>query len=97
MYSIIVKNKVKPGCKSSYLKAMLENAKRSVEDEEGCIVFDVLEAQQEEDCFYLYEIYKDKASVAVHKETPHYLESRKRLSDLIIEQSVIRADVIATH
>ncbi len=97
MYCIIVKNVVKPGTREAYLEAMLPNAKASVANEEDCHVFDIIEAQEEQDTFYLYEIYTDKAALATHKLTDHYLSSRKLLSELVVETSVIRADVLARN
>ncbi len=95
MYCIIVKNVLKPGTKDAYLAAMLPNAEASVRDEPGCQRFDVLEAREEPETFYLYEIYDDPAALAAHKETPHYKESRIALADCVAETSVIRADVLA--
>ncbi|MBV7263077.1 antibiotic biosynthesis monooxygenase [Photobacterium sp. WH24] len=93
MFCIVVKNSVKAGFRDQYLSIMKENAKASVENEEGCLVFDVLCAQDNDHCFYLYEIYTSEDALAAHKLTPHYLESRKHLAGLIDDQSVIRCDV----
>ncbi|WP_027856844.1 putative quinol monooxygenase [Marinobacterium jannaschii] len=97
MYCIVVKNQLKPGCRDAYLAAMLPNAKASVEHEPGCLVFDVLEAREEPDTFYLYEIYQSEAALQAHKETGHYLSSRPLIADLLQSTSVLRADVISTH
>ncbi len=97
MYSIIVKTQLKPGVREQFLDAMLKNATASVANEPGCIVFDVLEDRAEADLFHLYEIYADEAALAAHKETPHYKESRAIVNELIAEQSVIKADVLATN
>lgn len=94
MYCIIVKNVLKSGTRDDYLAAMLPNATASVRDEPGCQRFDVLEAQEEPDTFYLYEIYDDPDALQAHKETPHYKESRALLAAYVIETSVIRADVL---
>lgn len=94
MYCIVVKNEVKPGSRDAYLAAMLPNAKASVEKEPGCISFDVLEAREEENTFYLYELYTDTAALQAHKATEHYLSSRPLLSEIVMATSVIRADVI---
>lgn len=93
MYCIIVKNEVKLGSRDAYLAAMLPNAKASVENEPDCIAFDVLEAREEENTFYLYELYTDQAALQAHKETEHYLNSRPLLSEIVVATSVIRADV----
>lgn len=97
MYCIIVKNTVKEGCRDRYLEAMLPNAKASVENEPGCLVFDVLEAREEPNTFYLYEVYESTDALEVHKQTDHYKSSRPVLTDIMESTSVIRSDIIALN
>lgn len=97
MYCIIVKNQVKEDCREKYLDAMLSNAKASLENEAGCIVFDVLEAREEPNTFYLYEVYESTDALEVHKQTDHYKNSRPILSDIVESVSVIRSDVLAMN
>ena len=97
MYCIIVKVELKPDSRDQFLAAMLDNARASVADEPGCLVFDVLEAREEAETFYLYEIYQDPEALQAHKQTPHYQSSRTMINDLIEKQSVIRADVLAVN
>jgi len=97
MYCIIVKNVLHPGMRDAYLTAMHANAEASVRDEPDCYRFDVLEAREEKNTFYLYEIYTSPDALEVHKKTPHYTQSRKALADCIAETNVIRADVLAQN
>ena len=97
MYCIVVKTELKPGKREAFLQTMLPNAEASVSLEAGCHVFDILEAQEEPDTFYLYEIYADEDALQAHKQTDHYRESRAVVNELIARQSVIRADVIAVN
>ena len=97
MYCIIVKVELKPGTRAQFLPAMLDNARASVSEEPGCMVFDVLEAREERDTFYLYEIYSDQDALQEHKQTPHYQSTRAVINELIEKQSVIRADVLAVN
>lgn len=94
MFCIMVKNLIKKGSREQYLTVMKENAKASVNNEAGCFVFDVLECQTDDHCFYLYEIYADEAALAEHKLTEHYLTSRQQIAGLVEDLSVIRCDVI---
>jgi quinol monooxygenase YgiN len=97
VYCIIVKTELRPGKREAFLQAMLPNAEASVRLEPGCHVFDVLEAQEEPNTFYLYEIYADKDALQAHKATDHYQTSRGVVNDLIEKQTVIRADVLAVN
>ncbi|MCG9658418.1 putative quinol monooxygenase [Vibrio mediterranei] len=94
MYCIIVRNRVKPGSEEHYKSVMMENAKASVTNEPECYRFDVIQDKEAPQDFYLYEIYQD---LHAHKQTSHYLDSRKLLADLVLDTMVIRADVIATN
>ena len=94
MYCIVVKNVIREGARDAYLAAMLPNARASVESEPDCLAFDVLEAREEPNTFYLYEIYSSPAALEVHKQTGHYLKSRPLIADLLVETSVLRADVV---
>jgi quinol monooxygenase YgiN len=94
MYCIVVKNVIREGARDAYLAAMLPNARASVENEPDCLVFDVLEAKEEPNTFYLYEIYASPDALQAHKQTAHYLASRPLIADLVVEQSVLRADVM---
>ena len=97
MYCIVVKTELKPGTRKAFLDAMIPNAEASVRDEPGCLVFDVLEAREEPDTFYLYEVYSDQNALALHKETPHYAASRAVVTDLIAQQSVTRSNVVSMN
>ncbi|UYG06919.1 putative quinol monooxygenase [Halomonas sp. M4R1S46] len=96
MYCIIVQTRLKPGTRERFLAAMLPNAEASVRDEPGCHAFDVIEDRDTPDLFHLYEIYTDQQALATHKATPHYAACRAVVNELIAEQQVIRADVLAT-
>ncbi|MEZ9231747.1 putative quinol monooxygenase [Vibrio amylolyticus] len=95
MYCIIVMNRVAVEDELRYKNIMTENALKSVTDEEGCYQFDIIQDKERSGVFYLYEIYADPDALLQHKQTPHYLHSREQLGDMVIEQSVIRADVLA--
>lgn len=97
MYCIIVQTQLKPGKREAFLRAMLPNAEASVREEPGCHVFDVLEDQDNPDLFHLYEIYASKEALAEHKTTEHYKASRAVVTELIAEQNVIKADVLAAN
>ncbi len=97
MYCIIVSNRVKQGREEDYISIMGRNARYSVENEGGCIQFDVLKDINDPQLFHLYEIYQNQQALAIHKQTQHYLLSREQLADIVIEQSVLRADVLVTN
>jgi len=41
-------------------------------DEPGCLQFNVLQDDQDENVYYFYEVYKDMAALEAHRAAPHY-------------------------
>ena len=77
----LVHFRVIPGHLDRIKPAMLENARYSVE-EPDCYQFDVIEAADDDHSFVFYEIYKDEAALATHRETAHFKEYWRLLEEL---------------
>ena len=76
----IVVVKVDPSVIGRIKPAMLENAHNSVK-EDGCLQFDVVQSQADENTYLFYEIYTGEAALASHRETAHF----KKYWDLLVE------------
>ena len=96
-YTILVEFDLKPGTSKAFMPLMLENARRSLADEPGCITFDVLTRAEDAERVVLYEIYRDKAAFSEHLKAPHFLSfdsgirnyvAAKRVTELVIESPV---------
>ena len=64
--------RVKPEHVAAYLTAARTNAERSEADEPGCLRFDVIQDRDDPNCFYYYEVYRDEAALAAHRQTAHF-------------------------
>ncbi|WP_095159930.1 putative quinol monooxygenase [Pseudomonas sp. Irchel 3E13] len=95
MYSLLLKTQLQPGSLEQFMDAMSVNAARSVRDEPGCLVFDVVRDRSAPDLVWLYEVYTDEAAFEAHLLTPHFLASRPLVDPLIVQQEVIEGDVLA--
>jgi autoinducer 2-degrading protein len=62
---------VKPQYISQFLDAARENAGHA-RHEPGCLRFDIIQDREDPNRFRLYEIYRDDAALAVHRETAHF-------------------------
>ncbi len=62
---------VKPESVAPFREATLSNRAGSIL-EPGIFRFDVLQSDEDETVFYLYEVYQDEAAAAAHKTTGHY-------------------------
>jgi len=62
---------VKPEAVEAFRAATIENARNS-RREPGVARFDVMQQADDPTRFQLYEVYRDAAAQAAHKEAPHY-------------------------
>ena len=77
MYVIINPIQVKPGYKDEFIRAMLDDARGSVNDEPGCVRFDVIQDAADTNRIWLYEVFKDEAAFQAHTRMPHLTKWRE--------------------
>ena len=63
---------VKPEHVTKFLEAVRHDAEHSEQDEPGCLRFDVLHDQEDENHFSFYEVYRDDEAFQAHQQTPHF-------------------------
>lgn len=67
-----IKVRVKPELRQKFLDAIEVDAVGSERDEPGCVRFNVLQDDTDENVYYFYEVYRDQAAVEAHRAAPHY-------------------------
>ena len=72
MLALWVKVRVKPEERERFLKAIEVDALGSERDEPGCLRFNVLRDQQDQNVYYFFEVYRDEAALEAHRAAPHY-------------------------
>jgi autoinducer 2-degrading protein len=72
MLAIWVKVRIKPQQRQRFLEAIEADALRSELDEPGCLRFNVLQDERDENVYYFYEVYADQAALQAHRKMPHY-------------------------
>ena len=77
MYVVIVSARVKPEQRGTFLEAIEANAVSSVDDEPGCLRFDVVRDNDDPDHYLFYEVYRDEAAFAAHRDTDHFAHWRE--------------------
>jgi len=75
---------VKPEYLEDFIKASIENAGHSVQ-EEGIARFDFIQQADDPTKFVLVEVYKTADAQAKHKETTHYARWRDTVTDMMQE------------
>ena len=71
MLILVVHIHIKAEHIEAFREATIENARNSLR-EPGIAQFDVLQQADDPSRFVLYEVYRDTAATAAHKETAHY-------------------------
>ncbi len=72
MFVVTVIFKVKADSVEEFRKAVLQQAKNSLEKEESCRRFDVCFDDDRPDRVFLYELYDDQAAFEHHVATDHF-------------------------
>ena len=92
--AVVVKVEIVPERKADFLEAMRIDAEGS-RAEDGCLRFDLLQDQSDENTFFFYEAYKDMDAIAVHKETAHYKAwSDFKASGGVVSQTASKTNAI---
>lgn len=66
----------------AFKQATIRNHLASI-DEPGVLRFDVLQSDDIESEFLLYEVYRDDSAVEEHKRTKHYSEWKEAVTDMM--------------
>ena len=83
MIALIVEINIKPGFKDQFMASMLGDARGSNNDEPGCLRFDVLQDNEDENKIHLFEVYEDDAAVDAHRNAPHFIKWREECAGLV--------------
>ncbi len=72
MLAVIAKVTVKPGQVDRFWRYLEADADGSLRHEPGCVRFDILRDDVNDNVFYIYEVYRDAAAYAAHQEAPYF-------------------------
>jgi len=82
----MVSLKVKPDQRQRFLEAAEDDSICSVRDEGGgCLRFDVLQDQADENRYFFYEVYRDQAALDAHRTMPHFARWSAASSEALAE------------
>ena len=86
MYVIVAPIQIKEGHKEAFIEAMLDDARGSVNNEPGCLRFDVIQDGADSNRIWLYEVYTDEAAFQAHLQTPHFIKWWDTVKDWMAEE-----------
>lgn len=87
MFVVIVDVTVRPEAVDQFREAIFTQAATSLEKEEGCLGFDVLQSPDDPTRFTLYESYLDAATFhEVHRTTEHFARYAEITQPLVVDK-----------
>ena len=89
MIALVVTLQVHPGQRDRFLAAIADDARATVEDEPGCVQFDVLAHTDDDHRFTLHEVYTDQAALRAHRVSPHFLRWRAVAAEVVVPGSQV--------
>ena len=88
MYVVISSSELNPEHKDRFIKELVEVARISVEEEPGCLRLDVVQDGNDPNRIWVYEVFKDQATLDTHMQSPHYLKYREAIKGCRVEGGV---------
>lgn len=85
--ALIVQLRAAAGKRDVLLGFARRQARNTVENEEGCLHFDVLVPRDSDDRIVLYEIYRDEAALDLHRKQPYSVKYFEETAALVAERS----------
>ena len=77
------------------VELLTEMQNQTIENEEGCIAYDILLNVEEPNTIYLYECYENKAALDIHNNAPYFKEIvNGELSSLIKARKILKLNPI---
>ncbi len=90
MYVVTVEFTIDPARWNDFMPLMLDNARRSREDEPGCRQFDVSIGETRPGVVFLYELYDDATAFDAHLAAPHFLSFAAATTSMIQHRVISR-------
>jgi len=86
--ALVVEFDVKPEHRQDFEEIIRSHANRTKEAESGCVQFDVLIPQRDDNKVLLFECYEDAAAFEVHGKSPILAETREKYKDMIVDRKI---------
>lgn len=89
-FVVIAEFVVKEGLMDTFLTHAFDDARHSVDEEPGCLQFDVLRTPEVANGVLFYEVYSSKEAFDDHLATPHVARFRAILPDHLEAERPVR-------
>lgn len=73
MLSLSVTLTIVPDQVERFMEAFAPVVRGALDEEEGCLHYELSRSVDEENVFHIYEVYEDEASLDAHRRSAHFL------------------------
>jgi quinol monooxygenase YgiN len=91
--ALVVTFKATEGRKDDLIAGLMGHAKRTLDNEEGCLRFDVLLPRDGAGDVMLYELYRDQAALDEHASSDRLAKWREESAPLVAERQIVIVDL----
>ena len=91
--ALVVKFKAAEGRKQELIDGLKGHAQRSLDNEEGCLRFDVLLPRGGDADVMLYELYEDQPAFDLHSASEHIKMWREMSQGLVADRNITITEV----
>lgn len=84
MISLSVTLTVRPELVERFLEAFALVTRGALEDEEGCLHYELSRSADEDNVFHIYEVYRDEAALDAHRRSAHFTAWRAVSDDVLV-------------
>ena len=90
MFALFAIHKIQPQHREAYQQAIFDDAIGSIQNEPGCLCFDVMHDENNPNTFCLFEAYIDRAAFETHMTLPHVLKWKNIVKDFYSEEPTVQ-------
>ena len=90
MLALVVEFRIHTAHLEAFERAIVDNARASLELEPGCLQFDVCRDPADPALFFLYELYQDELAIQAHLGAAHFLAMSRATADWVESKQVWR-------
>ena len=91
--ALVVEFNIKAGQRDAFLEIIRGHAAGTKQDEEGCLQFDVLIPENDDNKVMLVEMYRDDAALDIHIAAPRLQATRGAYGDMIESRNIAKTRV----
>ena len=97
--AFFVELSIDPAQRGAFDELMMQHAKGTLAEEQGCLAFDVYVDRTDPNRYALYELYADRAALDVHRTSARLGSHRREIDPLILTRRIwtVGEEVDASH